>query len=256
MELTMYKVSDIISMPIISLYECDYHGIIYNILFDCKLKKCKLAHIFNEEDNLQKVMRFAEVFKIGKDCIFVKNNTSLDLECNNEKVIDCSSPLLNLQVYDINGKNIGKCTDVEINKNFYIESIIVDSDHKIENKNIINIGKSAILIGEHSQLSRFRPRLTIQTKQPCNENKVIILDEIKIDESKNTQLTIPIEQSKIITDYKLLIGRTLTQDIKTLNGEIISKKDSIVTKEIINKASMYGKLIEIARYSTNKKLTK
>ena len=56
-------------------------------------------------------------------------------------------------------------------------------------------------------------------------------------------------QNKIITDFRFLIGRILSQDVIALNGEMIARKDSIVTKDIVNKASSYGKLVEIARYS-------
>ena len=66
-------------------------------------------------------------------------------------------------------------------------------------------------------------------------------------EQKNTN-------NKIITDYRFLINRTITHDILALNGELIAKQNSKVTKEIINKASLYGKLMEVARYS-KKELT-
>ena len=45
------------------------------------------------------------------------------------------------------------------------------------------------------------------------------------------------------------MDRTIVQDIKTINGEIIAKKDSLIDKTIVNKASLHGKLIELARYS-------
>ena len=50
-------------------------------------------------------------------------------------------------------------------------------------------------------------------------------------------------------DYKFLINRVITQDLKTINGEIIAKKDSLIDKSIVNRASLHGKLIELARYS-------
>ena len=55
--------------------------------------------------------------------------------------------------------------------------------------------------------------------------------------------------NKIITDFRFLIGRYLSQDIVAFNGELIAKKDAVITKDIVNKASSYGKLVEIARYS-------
>ena len=37
----MTKVSQIISVPVISLYEGNYEGYVYNVLFDTNSKKCK-----------------------------------------------------------------------------------------------------------------------------------------------------------------------------------------------------------------------
>ena len=67
---------------------------------------------------------------------------------------------------------------------------------------------------------------------------------ININQTQNSNTN-----NKIITDFRFLIGRILSQDIIAINGELIAKKDAIVTKEIVNKASHFGKLVEIARYS-------
>ena len=76
----MYKISDIISTPVISLYEGEHIGIIYNIMFDYRQKKCNFACILNENDNIPRLIKFKDIFKIGNDCIFIKN-TSFILSC-------------------------------------------------------------------------------------------------------------------------------------------------------------------------------
>ena len=86
---------------------------------------------------------------------------------------------------------------------------------------------------------------------------MIILSELEEINNTNIPYQNNIEnkqQSRIITDYRFLINRKITKDILALNGEMIAKQNSKVTKEIINKASLYGKLMEIARYS-KKELT-
>ena len=114
-------------------------------------------------------------------------------------------------------------------------------------KDIINIGNNIILVSsEPVKINKFRPRLSTKPKQLI-ENKVIMLTEPQYKEKPKE-----VQTNKIITDFRFLTGRTLNKDILATNGELIAKKDSIITKEIVNLASMYGKLVEIARYSNKK----
>ena len=57
----MYKISEIISLPVITLYESEFQGTAYNIIFDCKTQKCKFLSIINDEDELEKAKK-----KIGR----------------------------------------------------------------------------------------------------------------------------------------------------------------------------------------------
>jgi len=245
----MYKISEIISIPIISLYEGEYQGIIYNIMFDRNMRKCKYACVLNEDDNIQKIIDIGEIYHIGKDCIYIKNQNSLDLECNNDRIISNYISILNLQVFNLKGEKLGISVDVEIDQKYNITSLILNNGNTIESNKIINFGKSIILVDDNIiNINKFKPKLKTKPSK-AKDNKVIILSN-KSEQTKTT----PIQQSnnKIITDYRFLIGRIIQKDIKAINGELIAKKDSIVTKEIVSRASMYGKLVEISRYSHKK----
>ncbi len=237
----MYKVSDIISTPVISLFEGEYIGIIYNIMFDYKQKKCNYACILDEKDNIPKLIKFRDIYRIGNECIFIKNQTYLDLESNCDKEIEENTNPINLKVYNLNCEYIGTSHDIIIDKDYKIDKIILNNGKVINRDEIFNIGKTTIIVGNDVSIQKFKP-VTKNVKIQNVEKKVMILSSL----IKNEQ-TPP--SNKIITDFRFLIGRYLSQDIVAFNGELIAKKDAVITKDIVNKASSYGKLVEIARYS-------
>ena len=236
----MYKISDIISTPVISLYEGEHIGIIYNIMFDYRQKKCNFACILNENDNIPRLIKFKDIFKIGNDCIFIKNLTCLDLETNCEKEMEENTNPINLKVYNLSCEFLGTSHDIIVDDNFRISQIVLNNGKIIERNDILNIGKSPIIVGSDVSIQKFKP-VVKSIKIQNSPKKVMILSDF-INSETNTQ-------NKIITDFRFLIGRILSQDVIALNGEMIARKDSIVTKDIVNKASSYGKLVEIARYS-------
>ena len=236
----MYKISDIISTPVISLYEGEHIGIIYNIMFDYRQKKCNFACILNENDNIPRLIKFKDIFKIGNDCIFIKNLTCLDLETNCEKEMEENTNPINLKVYNLSCEFLGTSHDIIVDDNFRISQIVLNNGKIIERNDILNIGKSTIIVGSDVSIQKFKP-VVKSIKIQNSPKKVMILSDF-INSETNTQ-------NKIITDFRFLIGRILSQDVIALNGEMIARKDSIVTKDIVNKASFYGKLVEIARYS-------
>lgn len=236
----MYKISDIISTPVISLYEGEHIGIIYNIMFDYRQKKCNFACILNENDNIPRLIKFKDIFKIGNDCIFIKNLTCLDLETNCEKEMKENTNPINLKVYNLSCEFLGTSHDIIVDDNFRISQIVLNNGKIIERNDILNIGKSTIIVGSDVSIQKFKP-VVKSIKIQNSPKKVMILSDF-INSETNTQ-------NKIITDFRFLIGRILSQDVIALNGEMIARKDSIVTKDIVNKASSYGKLVEIARYS-------
>lgn len=254
----MNRISDIISTPVISLYESEYIGIIYNILFDYRQKKCKYACILDEKENILKVIQFADIYKIGKECIFIKNLTVVGLQNNFEKELDEHYNPNNLKVYTLSGDYLGTSNDISIDDNFNMMNFILGNGIAIDIDKVINIGSTVILVDEQKiNISKFRPRQKIIKNNLEKDSKVMILSDY-IDRENTTPLSTQSDSqqtfsnsqnTKIITDFRFLVGRILSQDVKAINGEIIAKHGSIITKDIVNRASFYGKLVEIARYS-------
>lgn len=241
----MYKISDIISMPIISIYESEYFGIVYNILIDCKYKKIKYLCILNEKDNIPKILNVKDIYKIGNDCIFIKNKECITLQSNYEQEINKYSNPLNLLSYDFEGKYLGIINDGIFDEKYKLIELFINNNSFLIN-NIFNIGQSAIIVNKKKiDLKKFKPKSKIIITEPTPQKVITLTSELNPIEKVKED----IQSTKIITDFRFLIGRILSKDILAINGEVIAKNGTKITKEIINKASFYGKLVEIARYS-------
>ena len=243
LELKMKRLSNIISSVVISIYEAREIGIVYNISLDEKTKKCKYMCILNEENDITNVIHFRDIYSIGNDCVYIKNKEISELESNLDKDIEYCKSLLNLKVYDILGNYLGLCQDIEIDDNYQAINIITSNDKTIPVKQIINIGAVIITGSKKIPISKFKPQNNIKIHSNINTDKVAILSTV-------SNIT-PTSNSRVVTDSNFLLGRKITKDITANNGEILAKSGSIINKEIIYKTGLYGKIIELSRYSTN-----
>lgn len=259
----MYKISELISLPIISIYESKQLGIISNILFDYKLKKCKYAVVTDDNDCILNVIKITDIFKIGKECVFIKNKTKIQLESNCTKELENLQNPINLHTYNLDGEHLGICTDIIINDKFNIEELIINAGKQISIERVFNIGEIILINNDKLSINQFKPKPKFEKldiiKITNNDQKVVILEN-NPQEQDNTKKSIistlskdiENQNTKIITDFRFLIGRVLNKDIIAFNGEILAKQGTTINKEIVNKASNYGKLVEIARYSIKK----
>lgn len=56
--------------------------------------------------------------------------------------------------------------------------------------------------------------------------------------------------TRIICDYEFLLGRVLTKDLTTYSNKLIAQKGEIVSDDIVNKARLNGKLVELTLNSS------
>ena len=58
--------------------------------------------------------------------------------------------------------------------------------------------------------------------------------------------------TRVICDYEFLLGRTLAQDLYTYANQPLAKKGDIVTDDLVRKARLAGKLVELTLNSVRK----
>jgi len=70
-----------------------------------------------------------------------------------------------------------------------------------------------------------------------------------MEEKKLSRLTSLTAPKRIITDYRFLLNRMLSDNIILSNGEVLIRKGSKINSKIIEKARTFGKLVELTQKS-------
>lgn len=102
--------------------------------------------------------------------------------------------------------------------------------------------------GEFNENKPFVDDEMAESEVITHKNKVVSNENAKsstIDEAEiilNPQYNMP---PRIISDYNFLLGRTLTEDLFTYNGEPIAYSNTPVTIGVVEKARLSGKLLEL-----------
>lgn len=272
----MFKVSDIISKPIYSIYEGINIGTVNDFVISSNHKKILGFTFLDDESEINNsFVPVNKIYGFGINCLTVKNNNfSSYINFDNlEKII-------NKEAISISGESLGKIIDVYFDEKFLISSFETSQKTIIPINTLAKIGKDAVFFDFNEKkvkISRFKPKneimlstvpeikVSILQKEPSSTIPIIsnnfdensFSNEKRIDGQQelktNFEIAIP---KKIITTKDGALGKICNKTIFGLNGEVIVKDRQIITEKIIEKAVMHGKLFELknsAEWKTNYK---
>jgi uncharacterized protein YrrD len=260
----MYKVSEVISKPVYSIYEGIKVGTVVNFLYDNTRKRIQGFFVFDDESDQDLYLTFKNIYKMGSDNLLIRNRNKIEISKLEKKSV------LNLNLISVVGEDAGEIKDVFFDKNFNICSIETKNGVVIPAKNIVNVGQDIVIFDNNEKkinVARMKPINRIMLENIPNI-KVSILEEEKlatvpiisgnfdqanfIEEKKiisqpikeiaTKKLTLP---PKILSNPKSIIGKYAKEMVCGLNGEVIIKKGQMVTEKIFEKAQKHSKLFEL-----------
>lgn len=240
----MLNISCLISLPVVSIYDVRLEGIIENVLINKTTKKLEWLVIYDEENDLKKVVPFNKVYSINNNGISIKNSSCINLFESIELQLDSLHNPINSYVYSFDDGITGRVKDIQVN-NGHIENFIIDNK-LVPHSMILSFTNQLTIIKQKQtqKLSNFsykKIRISKLLEIDNNtEHKVNILD------NSNKEIYVP---KKAVVNYNFLINRTTTKDISTSSGEVIVKKDSVITLNLIDNIRKNGKLKELTLYS-------
>lgn len=237
----MWKVSNIISSYVVSVFNGQIEGVVSNILFNEKRQAKYL--IISQNDEQFWVLDTANIFKLGEGAVIIKNSDCLNLmESKELEIKNCFSPI-NSIVVSIEGNFLGYVTDIELDEKFNITSFSSTGSETINLTEIINLSESVIITCTNAEnkpkLSRFKAKTKI-------ENLVKKEDEQIVSVLTISDTILP---NRTVTNYNFLINRKVSKNIVNFNGEIIIKENQIINSKILDIARINGKIRELTKYS-------
>ena len=237
----MWKVSNIISSFVVSVFDGQVEGVVNNILFNNKKQAKYLIISRNDEEFF--VLDTKDIYKLGNNTVIIKNSTVLNLMDNKEQEIkDCFSPI-NSIVVNIDGDFLGYVIDINLDEKFNIISVNSQDEKTINLKQILNLSDSAIIVCSNNKivpkLSRFKQKEKIKIPTKNNENLTV-----EIMDKNNTILP-----QRTVANFNFLLNRKVSKNIVNFNGEIIIKENQIINSKVLDIAKINGKIRELTKYS-------
>lgn len=261
----MYNTTEIISKPVINLYNGKLEGTVKNICFDQKLKKATSLILFEDEDGEECILSINKVYKIGKDAITIKNSEGLlptlfasKVEYNNQ---------INNEVYNLEGEKLGIVSDIVLSESYKIEKFLIGAQEYTP-ESVISYGDNNLVInssGAKYSKDSYKPKIIQKPKQldlvkilpkmpePTDDKlPKIEFNELDIKPKQNYKISENPLPQRMITSQNYLLGRKIIKTIYGSNNEIIAKKDCLITEKILLAAKSHNKLVELAVFSKSK----
>ena len=259
---------EIVSKPVLSLYNGTNEGTVLSANFSVDLKRLKSLIILTEsptkENEEELYLDAKKVYSFGDNAITIRNNSALELLTSRDGTITNNNPI-NSIAYTVKGHKIGKITDVCIDEKLNVTHLVV-TDIQLPIKLLASYSENTVIFYEEQincNVKRMRPVFARPKILENSENIVRIMNdnidrlemtepsEEKLSETPTKKYTLN-EQEGIIrlnTNSSLLIGKKVTKTIQTQNGELIAKKNTIITPKIVSLVTTHRKLRELAMYS-------
>lgn len=279
----MIKLTEILSKPIISLSNCKTEGIVRDAVFDKNFKRLKFLILFDNDEHLDdKSLNINSIYSYGENAIVVKDDEDLSLVVSNMQTCDKSN-VINCNCYTYLGKFLGKVVDILLDEKYYVKGLVVGQT-TIEINDIINTGEDTVIVQDKevkinvTNLKRKKKKcVQLQDIKLDNSQKVYILNpQEKFEEAEvkeeNTNIEEDVKEWKektvkempkikykltelpsnpmlVTTNYEFLIGRKLDRNLYSQNLELIARKNTKITTDIINKARLLNKTRELIKFS-------
>lgn len=249
------QASEIISKKVISIYEAKFIGIIEDILINKRSHKLMYLKIYDELNDTYFLLNIKNIYSFGKSAVLIRNASLLHLAENLESVKKDGYNPLNTLVLNLQGEEIGTICDITFSNKFIAESAVISGhSEQIHIKDFLNIGKDVSIINSsiskklfHFSPKKKMPRATDYKVNIISNNPVAI--ETEEEQEKEQEAEVHGQPKRIITDYKFLLNRKITDNIYLSNGELLLKKNSTINAESITKARLNGKLVELTQKS-------
>ncbi len=215
----MYKVSDLLGKPLLSLCEAKFLGTICDIYFDDKMQKGNFLKLFDDEDE-ECFLPIGKLLGINNDAAVVRNAEGVVSEIEGLK-----NPI-NSFAFNQDGKSLGQIKDVIMDGSKVCSFLIGEST--VGSANLISAG--TLLVFNDSGKS-----LKLKTQKKEKQNPPPTKKEVVFP-----------AKTAFAPSYDFLLGKKLQRTIAAGNGKVIAREGENITGAIIENAKKEGKLVILA----------
>lgn len=281
----MYKVSELLSKPLISLYDAKVIGVVSNIIFDAKMMKGRLLVVVNDDidDTNNKFIELKDIANLNYDAVVIKNSECLTNTWNTV-TLGAGNPI-NCACYNQDGKYLGIVKDVYL-ENQKVLSLLIECEEYPANT-LLSFSDKLLIFNDTGLPIKLKPTKHVPLKNEINGNQNVNIHNIDhetgtesnkkthsasmtVNENNSALKSLPLEAQRLIETMaqvkidlptkipqkNTLVSRTpiiegggQNQNYQFLIGKTLQKDIYSITNELIlpQETVITDKEIEIAR---------
>ncbi len=214
----MYKVSELLGKPLLSLSEAKILGTVANILFDEKMLKGVWVVLYDNDDETR-YLPLMKLVNFESDAVVVKNADGLEIEPK----IGLENPI-NSPVFNQDGKLLGGLRDI-VMEGIKVTAFVLD-DITVSSDKLLSAGSVLVFNDSGRSIKLTRPQKSAPEK-----------------EEKDEALT---KKAAFAPSYDFLLGKKTQRNIFASDGKLIVHEGESITYSIIDTAKREGKLVILA----------
>ncbi|MBP2649500.1 MAG: PRC-barrel domain protein [Firmicutes bacterium] len=259
----MKKSVDILGLPVISINEGIELGTAKGLVIDAS--QGAVAAIVLEDGKWYlgaKLLPFSAISGIGENALTIESSTHvipITDAPEMEKLLEADVKVIGAKVLTKNGRFHGKVTEIEMDETGRIINCEInnaDEITKIAGELVITFGKEVLIISDadglpatHDEMAAVRPNVspTLPHQAVGLQQKTAIKAETATVSGRQGQENND-DVSKKFDDKqrKYLLGKKASRRLETDNGVLIVEQNGEITEEVIQKARLAGKFVELS----------
>lgn len=261
----MKKSFDIIGLPIISITEGTELGKVKSLVINPATGAVAALVIDDGKWYLgAKLLPFSAITGLGEYAVTIENSNSVALYSANqefEKLLSAEIAVIGTKVLTKSGRILGKVNEIIVDLSGKItacevEDVNGDITH-LPAQRVLTFGKDVLVVGETDE-PVLAPAAATTTATAAKIDYVPITPvapaEVNTVVSKPAAPEVPAvaeasdESAKKFDDKhrKFLLGKKANRRIETDNGMLIVEQGGEITEEVIQKAKLAGKFVELS----------
>lgn len=236
----MYRVSELLSKPLITLSDAKYAGTVSNIFFDKALRRGSCLELLSEDDAApERTAIDLKYVKLGPDAAVVPHSVLLEPV----KTSGLTSNPINCAAYNQDGKRLGRVSDVLLDGT-NIVSVEVDGKPYEVATLIAHSDKLLILNDSGRSFKPYRParKPTLPPEPPVEPPPATTPPESVVVLPEKLTAAPPVDRG----EYAFLLDKKTTKHLLSPEGTLLVPAGTVVTHEVIDRVRSAGKLVQLA----------
>ncbi len=242
----MYKVSELLGKPLISVSDAEITGTVSNIFFDDKLRQGLFVSVTDEDFNTR-LIPLKSIVNSSHDAAVVR-------ELKEYEPGEYLKGPINLFAFNQDGKELGVVRDVIMEGTETVE-LITDTG-SYPTRSLLSRSDTLVIINDSGKpIALKKKKLKAEAEPQESVDYEPTPPELQ---RRSSPVSVPSRPQSAFSgratgregyDYKFLLHKRLQRSITDEDGVIVARENALVTEDIIERARRAGRLVQLALHS-------